>query len=611
MRHFLYGLFAGFILLNPALAPALTQDLPTDFEDSDVFEGTGGFDIEEDSGAAGGGWGRYIGGSVGAVTADGDVVSRQLTALRLDIDLPASDRLKTVLSIDAVDFENSYTRELREHLSDELPRCMGRFPDRDAVEAVPVAELTFDPGQPEPLTPAQVEMLDAYNLYQMRLICEPLLDETSDGYIPEEIETKISDNFVDFREAYVQWEPTDYATLSVGRQNLVWGQFDFLSPVGFLLPFRNTNTSMRPSRADFSYAQDAVNLALFPTGNSEVQLIHVPAMRLDPQVEESLKQYVRNDYCQRDSAGDFTASCLIDADKNFFPDIADYDMSALRFTHYGQRLTFSITALDGVLSNFGEPYRDATLFNDGRSGVDCGTHRNDGDEEIDTPYCWRNDRGLAYAELDTLALEFSYIWSPRVTVKGEYVAYESVDSIDFRSFTDLSSRERSLAAAIREHNQGKPYITTDENFLALGFEYEGDEWFGHLQVVVLDSEPSGEVDKLLECIDDGGEHISGTLECRPGQFDNEDDDSDAFPVFFIGRRLGADDDGFVGGGATAFFNAYGLGIFGGWQLNEDIEIGGFIGSVIDVADSGPPSDEFYDSIDDGDALAQIGVTYLF
>lgn len=128
-----------------------------------------------------------------------------------------------------------------------------------------------------------------------------------------------------------------------------------------------------------------MNLALFPTGNSEVQLIHVPAMRLDPQVEESLKQYARNDYCQRDSAGDFTASCLIDADKNFFPDAADYDMSALRFTHYGERLTFSITALDGVLSNFGEPYRDATLFNDGRSGVDCGTHRNDGDEEVDTP----------------------------------------------------------------------------------------------------------------------------------------------------------------------------------------------------------------------------------
>ena len=51
--------------------------------------------------------------------------------------------------------------------------------------------------------------------------------------------------------------------------------------------------------------------------------------------------------------------------------------------------------------------------------------------------------------------------------------------------------------------------------------------------------------------------------------------------------------------------------FGGWRLNESIEFGGFVGAVADVANTGPPSDSNYESVDDRDALAQIDISYLF
>ena len=35
------------------------------------------------------------------------------------------------------------------------------------------------------------------------------------------------------------------------------------------------------------------------------------------------------------------------------------------------------------------------------------------------------------------------------------------------------------------------------------------------------------------------------------------------------------------------------------------------GAVIDVVDTGPPDEELYDTVDDGDALAQFGINYLF
>ena len=518
MKHFSRAFMALFVG-----HAAWAQDLPPD------MSGDGGFEIEDSESGHGQGWSRYIGGTFGAVSADGDTVSRQLVALQLDINLPATDRLKTVISADFADFENSYTQKLRRHIID------GHNPDN----------------------------------------------------LPEERETKVADSFVDFSEAYVQWQPTDVATLTLGRQNLVWGQFEFASPVGFLLPYSGTNTSPRPRRSDFSYAQDAVNLALFPTANSELQLIHVPQMRLEPSVEENLKSYSQLRYCPRDSNGAF------DCPPEFsFPDIADYDMSALRFTHYGERLTFSVTALDSTLVSF-DPYRDAVL--------EAPSAENDNEFVINPD----SDKGLVYGELETVALEFAYILNPRVTVKGEFTTYEANEA--------LAPHDDDFLQAIVDVKQGRPYITHDEVFFSLGFEYDSDDWFGHFQLVSFDFEPATEADSVLECVEDLGTYQRNdeNPEASECVHPEDDDDEVVAPIFFIGKRLGEANDGFVGGGATAFFNAYGAGLFGGWRFNESIEVGGFIGSVVDVTDSGPPSDENYESLDDGDALAQIGFSYLF
>lgn len=535
------GLFACLFSFTAAQA----QDLPGDVGDFEIETGTApetGFD-----------WSRYIGGAVGVVAADGDTTSRQLAALQLDFNLPASDRLKTFISVDFADFENSYTQELRDHVRDRRNRCARRFPDADEPPEVELSGETLE---------AHMARTDWTNNR-----CNEVLDENG-GYLDPERETEVADSFADLREAYVQWQPTDFATLTLGRQSLVWGQFSFLSPVGFLLPTRAINTSPRPARADFSYAQDAVNLAVYPSRNNEIQLIHVPAMRIDPSVEENLKSYAQNRY---------------DDNAPVFPDAGDYDMSAVRFTHYGERLTFAVTALDGTQQFLFDPVRDTHLV------------------RSESGYAYANpDSGLKFADLEAVALEFSYILNSRWTLKGEYTAYESFDTLDFSDLSNLSDRDRRIADVIvRPQHEGRLYQTFDETFMALGFEYDGDDWFGHFQLVSLDNQPSSPADQEIEDIKDENR-------------DESDDDSDVAPIFFIGRRLGAEDDGFAGFGATAFFNAYAVGFFGGWRLNEDVEIGGLIGSVVDVTDSGPPDDDHYDeNLDDGDGLVQIGISYLF
>ena len=548
LRKFSRLLAAGLFACLFSFTAAQAQDLPGDVGDFEIETGTApetGFD-----------WSRYIGGAVGVVAADGDTTSRQLAALQLDFDLPASDRLKTFISVDFADFENSYTQELRDHLRRRRDRCARQFPDAQEPPEVALSGETLE---------AHMARTDWTNNR-----CNEVLDENG-GYLDPERETEVADSFADLREAYVQWQPTDFATLTLGRQSLVWGQFSFLSPVGFLLPTRAINTSPRPARADFSYAQDAFNLAVYPSQNNEIQLIHVPAMRIDPSVEENLKSYAQNRYCTRDDQNRFQCP-----DNYEFPDAGDYDMSAVRFTHYGERLTFAVTALDGTQQFLFDPVRDAKWVS------------------TDHGYQFQNDNGLMFKELETVALEFSYILNARWTLKGEYTAYESFDAVD-----DDNLNDERIARLVAEDLRGKPYQTFDETFMALGFEYEGDDWFGHFQLVSLDNQPSSPADQEIEDI-------------KNADRDDGDDDSDVAPIFFIGRRLGAEDDGFAGFGATAFFNAYAVGFFGGWRLNEDVEIGGLIGSVVDVTDSGPPDDEHYDeNLDDGDSLVQIGISYLF
>ena len=230
----------------------------------------------------------------------------------------------------------------------------------------------------------------------------------------------------------------------------------------------------------------------------------------------------------------------------------------------------------------------------------------------DGHFSYQQDNGLTYDDLETVAVEFSYVLNLNWTLKGEYTAYETKEAVNlpFRGddITGAGELDETMAEAIVDVNGGKPYINNDVTFLALGFEYEGEDWFGHVQIVNFDFDSASAADAVLECTEDLGTYDRDNRTCRDA--DDEDDDGVA-PIFFIARRLGETDDGFVGFGATAFFNAYGAGFFGGWRLNESIEFGGFVGAVVDVANTGPPRDSNYESVDDGDALAQIGISYLF
>lgn len=479
----------------------------------------GGFELETETENSSGLWAWLAdraGGRIGTVMTEGDVVTRQLAALQLNLTVPTRWNVQSVLAVDFVDFDNRFEQEAR--------------------------------------------------------------DEASQRGLPPTREVLVGDSFTEVREAYVDWNFSDFAALRLGRQPLVWGQFEFLTPVGFMLPYRGTNTSTRPSRADFTYAQDAATLSLYPVSRLEVQLIHVPQMRIDPSIEENFLTFSRlfpdNVYSDGHAAN------------RRFPDASDYDLSVLRAVWYGNRVTLGVTALDGG-NLLLEPERLRHLTRD-----NCPPG-----ESI----CWRDDAGLTYAEGNAFGIELSVQLRDGWTFRAEYAEISTLEDISYRPCVNegvFCADGRALADFIIDENRGRAWYEERQPLSAIGFSYDGDDWFGYGQLANFEIEPKSANDRRLAELERIDER-------------RIDDDADGLvPLFFVARRLGDDRQGFMGFGGTAFFSAYSVGFLGGWQFRESLDVGGFIGAVADVAGS-PDGDELYESVDDGDAVVQFGITYLF
>ena len=543
-----------------AIHGAMAQDLPDD------FDGTGGFEVEENR--TGRDWGQYIGGRAGVVMADGDTISRQLAALQLDINLPASDTLKSVVSVDVADFENSYKQELRDDLQRNLMFC-------------------------DELSPNAIETSDNSELWET-YGCDRFVNREGTGYIKVKRETPVSDIFVDFREAYVQWEATDATLLRVGRQILVWGQFDFFSPNAFLAPTRSSSIKPRAHRSDLSFAQDMVQLSVFPLSNLEVQAIYVPQMRIDPAQRDGLEIFATR--CD-EIEGHFVGAQACD---DGLPDIAAHDMSVLRFVYEGDGTSFAITALQSV-DTWANPLIDMRLV-ESTPEERCGTTPELVEgviRERDKPFCLTDVGKRAYYETEAFGLEFSRRVNERWTLLAEYTVQDVREDIDlFYLFEDYNINTE-LGNLIVTQADGRPYFDATQRIVSIGGVYEGDVWRIGLQLLGVDIVPNGGVDTELERAEEAA------------RGDDEDDEGGIAPLFQFSRTFGDDGQGYAGFGAGAFFNSYGFGIFGGWTFAEKIQIGGLLGVVADVADNSSLESGDYETVDDGDALVQIGVSYLF
>lgn len=584
--------FAGYVSLTASLA----QDLPPD---------DFGFEIETveapEKESLLQRLGQYVGATIGTNNGTSNAVDKTMSAASFRLDLPQLAGLKTAIAFDIGAYENIYKLELNANRQQTRRDCQANVP-------------TPDLANPDNMTPQELQ-------YFYDNECYYVVDDEG-NYLPTEQQRIVDDNFAALTEGYVQWEPTSFATLRVGRQPIVLGQFEIFSPLMFAAPMKATGTKTKASKADFSFPQDGVQLSVFPLPQLELSVTAIPEMRIDAAHRKRFEEFakLKSDFVNY-APGENASSAL--------QEIADHDMTLARLIYYGDRFTLGLSAIQGAETNE-DPRREARL-----TALPCGDFFDGGaplgsecQSDPFTAYALSDNQGLRFSDTDVLAIELAVRISSKLSfvfeqtnVDGEKelgilpfgaVAGERPrifngnaapqDPLDpnfdpYQGTIDLSPLFQQLIA----QNQGKPYINVDTIMRSAGLVYKGERWLFNLQIAQRIQEGASAQEEAWRKQLDYDTYFGD---------DTEENGTNVIPIINAVRLLGAEKQGYIGAGFGTFGQNFGFGASAGWRLFERLEIGAFGGLALDVTGADEIEAEGYDTPED-EGYINIGMNYLF
>lgn len=613
--------FVGGAALNPAFSQGLPPD---DF----------GFEIEtaeepkQESFLAN--LSQYFGATAGSNSGTSNAVDRSISAIAVQVDLPEFAGLKSAFNFDVGNYNNTYKLELSGDNRNRLPGCQANAPS-------PSLGSDFQ-------TLSQDERTELEYYYNNS--CYNIYDEDTGAYLEPETERVVEDSFTELTEAYIQWEPTSFATIRLGRQPIVLGQFEVFSPLMFTTPMKARGTKTKTTKADLSYAQDGLQVSLFPTSQIELSFTSIPNMRLDPVNEKRFQEFA---LLKGDTVN------FLDDQVETLQDIGDNDMSVARLVYYGNRLTLGLSAIQGVETNE-DPIREARLVSIGceeffandrpPDGSDCATGTVSfpdgfggtntysvgvpGEGDFDT-YSMGQDEGLRYAEMEAIAFEARLNLTGKLSFIYEVTLVEGEKELGILPFGGSSGEEPRVfsptafqgdpndpnfdpyAGSTRllpffdqvfNQNDAKPYINVETTMHSGGFIYQGDRLLINAQLAQRVQKGASELEEQLRKNLDWDTYQGEDTE------ENGSGASDILPIVNAVLLLGGEKQGFIGAGFGTFGQNFGFGLSGGWRFFEKLEIGAFGGMALDVTGADEIEAEGYDTPED-EGYVSFGVNYLF
>lgn len=575
---------------------ALAQGLPPE---------DGGFELETEAAAPEKSFleniSQYVGATLGSNQGTSNAVDKSMSAVSMRFELPEVLGLKFAAAVDVGAYENTYKLELNNNRRQTLAGCQENVPNADFASGT--------------LSNDEID-------YFYDNECYYVVDDEGNYLAPEQ-ERIIDDSFAELTEAYVQWEPTSFATVRLGRQPIVLGQFDVFSPLMFTVPMKATGTKTKASRADFSFPQDGLQVSLFPLPQLEVSFLAIPEMRMDDANRNRFEQFAS-------LKGEFINYAPGETAKSTLQNIVDNDMSMARIMYYGNRFTLGLTAIEGVEANE-DPRREARLtaspcaaFTGGTAltGSECDTNSF-------TAYGLSDDEGLRFGESDIIAFELAVRLSSKLSFVVEQTIVESQKELGILPFGAKSGeRPRVITAAappfdpnnpdpyagtvdltpffaeLVADNEGKPYINVDTTMQSAGLIYKGERWLLNAQIAQrIQLGASTQEEAWRKALDYDTYYGEDTEENGSGA-------SDIIPIINAVRLLGAEKQGYAGAGFGTFGQNFGFGVSAGWRFYERLEIGLFGGMALDVNGADEIEAEGYDT-PEGDGYFNLGLNYLF
>ena len=269
---------------------------------------------------------------------------------------------------------------------------------------------------------------------------------------PETREIEVSTSGGEVREAYLQYDLADSLSLSLGYQRPIWGQFDIVSPVNFLLPLEFQSDDLSFEKSAYRMPQPTLSAVLFPSERLEISGYWFPGTNIDPLYEEALNEAEDNRVFVDASGSDMRDQARPSED------IGGYDAHAARAVWYGDSFTFGLTYYKGRNTLFA--FDELPLV-----------------EQVGTADRYNVIERSLLPSSQAFGFELS-VPAGRWTWKGEAFRMSTETDISRIGTEDVSgdSSRRALYEWIVNENNGQGYVDVSMFMVGGGFDALYDHW---------------------------------------------------------------------------------------------------------------------------------------
>jgi hypothetical protein len=116
-------------------------------------------------------------------------------------------------------------------------------------------------------------------------------DNTNQIYRKRSIKTESTESDINLREAYIRGN-YKYGSITVGKQVLVWGSMNLLSPIDFILPYKLDSRGTGVTKASNRYPLNMITATLYPKPNITLSAHYI----LESPVSSLIIPYTNDDY---------------------------------------------------------------------------------------------------------------------------------------------------------------------------------------------------------------------------------------------------------------------------------------------------------------------------
>ena len=231
----------------------------------------------------------------------------------------------------------------------------------------------------------------------------------------------------------------DWAELFIGREKIIWGQFDVFSPASLLLPFDFSDTSIKLNKVDYTLPLTNVRVSFYPSESTELSFYYFP----DVEKDEVTNRLSNNQFTQRRyDTSNFVSRTFVDELSNRYTSaplpqaiandedvraerLEGLEQTAVRFVYTGD-VIFGITYFDGYWGFAAEEFATANLLVPADTSTDLFDTFGFGSPDSasrNTGLYNRSVRRVGYNQTKALSLELAVPTSDYDTFKMEYTRF--------------------------------------------------------------------------------------------------------------------------------------------------------------------------------------------